>query len=79
MWSEDTREGLSLVINFNKNVVDSIDYYPTVIENYCRPRLATTEESVKILDKLGAAYYSSQNPKGEKESTKQRNATKLQK
>jgi|GEM_PF-778006 poly-gamma-glutamate synthesis protein (capsule biosynthesis protein) len=65
MWSEDTREGLSLVINFNKNVVDSIDYYPTVIENYCRPRLATQEESVKILDKLGPVYYSSQNVKGE--------------
>ncbi len=66
MWSQDTKEGLTLKIQISKSKaqnelqgpkvpasLDSIELVPIIIENYSTPRPATPEETKKILDKIG--------------------------
>ncbi len=52
MWSQDTREGLMVKLNFSGKILDSYELLPVIIDNYCCPRLANEPEKSKILDKL---------------------------
>ena len=65
MWSQETREGLTLKIQISKNRestlqgprtpanVDSIELIPVIIDNYSTPRPANETETKKILEKIG--------------------------
>ncbi len=65
MWSQDTREGLTLKINLSKSIapnlqgnhqpakLESVELIPIIIDNYSTPRPATETESKKILEKIG--------------------------
>ncbi len=52
MWSEETRTGLMLEVIFGKDAVLSTAYYPVVIEEYARPRLAEEKRGL-IFERLG--------------------------
>ncbi len=56
MWSIETTEGLSLLLNLKKQddqvYLNSITLMPVIIENYSTPRLATPEESKSVLKKI---------------------------
>ncbi len=65
MWSQNTREGLTLKINLTKPItpnlqgpkipakLKSVELIPIIIDNYSTPRPATPEETKKILEKIG--------------------------
>lgn len=57
MWSQETKEGLALLLQINKSKdsasLDSIELIPVIIENYSTPRRATNDEITKILKKIG--------------------------
>jgi len=52
MWSQDTREGLMVKLNFSDKKLDGYELLPVIIDNYCCPRLADEQEKATILDKL---------------------------
>lgn len=52
MWSQDTREGMTVLINFNNDKINTIELRPIIIENYCCPRWADETESLTILQKI---------------------------
>jgi len=64
-WSKETTEGLALKITVSKKTLsslqgpaikaqlDSIELLPVTIENFSTPRLATGQESKKILQEIG--------------------------
>ncbi len=60
MWSQETRAGLTLLLTIEKTknvaTISSIELMPVIIENYSTPRIATGEESERI---LGAILQSS--------------------
>ncbi|MDP4000767.1 MAG: CapA family protein [bacterium] len=53
MWSTDTREGMTVLINFNNDKINTIELRPIIIEDYCCPRPADEEETKSILNKIG--------------------------
>jgi gamma-polyglutamate biosynthesis protein CapA len=57
MWSEETREGLTVMITITmtdqKPKIQKIELKPVIIDNFCCPRWATEEETIKILAKIG--------------------------
>lgn len=53
MWSQETREGLTVTITFEKEKIKKIELKPVIIEDYCCPRWANEEESLAILKKIG--------------------------
>ena len=52
MWSQDTREGLTVFVNYQENEIKKIELKPVIIEDYCCPRWANSEESSAILLKI---------------------------
>lgn len=60
MWSQDTKEGLTLKITLDKTggenttALKQIQLIPVIIENYSTPRLANESEKQSILKKIGA-------------------------
>lgn len=52
MWSTDTRQGLTLLITYQKEQIKKIELKPVIIEDYCCPRWANSDETVAILKKL---------------------------
>lgn len=52
-WSRETKEGLILSAAWSNSKLSELKLIPVVIENYSTPRLATTQESKEILDKIG--------------------------
>jgi gamma-polyglutamate biosynthesis protein CapA len=52
MWSQDTKEGLTVEVTIKQNQIDKIELLPVVIENYCCPRWATSAETKTILQKI---------------------------
>jgi gamma-polyglutamate biosynthesis protein CapA len=52
MWSKDTRQGLSVIFTLNKDGVKDVDYYPVLIEDYCRPSIVDGKERDEIIEKL---------------------------
>ncbi|MGE5392972.1 MAG: CapA family protein [Candidatus Saccharibacteria bacterium] len=52
MWSEDTREGLTATLTFREKALERIEVHPVIIDNYCCPRFADSEESKAILGKI---------------------------
>lgn len=55
MWSEETREGLVAKVYFGRKKILDIDLIPIKIDNFNQPRLATKEESTKILNRVFSA------------------------
>ncbi|MBI3232186.1 MAG: CapA family protein [Candidatus Doudnabacteria bacterium] len=65
MWSQETREGLTLKIQISINQtsnlqsprqpaqLDSIELIPVIIDNYSTPRPANPDETKSILEKIG--------------------------
>ena len=51
MWSQETREGLTLQVKAQKTGITDIQLKPIIIDNYCCARLATDKEAVEILKK----------------------------
>lgn len=56
MWSQETREGIMIRIIFEKDVIQSIEAMPYIIENFSQPRIINKETEMElyqnILDKL---------------------------
>ncbi|MBU1088684.1 CapA family protein, partial [Patescibacteria group bacterium] len=53
MWSQQTRQGLTIKILFNQNEIEKIDLIPILINDYCQPQIITDQTySQKILKKL---------------------------
>lgn len=52
MWSQETREGLTIKAYFTKRGISKITLLPVIIENYSQPRMATSAEAEKILPRL---------------------------
>ncbi len=52
MWSQDTKEGLTLQLTLEDKELAKIELWPVVIENYCCPRWANPEETKTILNKI---------------------------
>ncbi|MBX4191407.1 MAG: CapA family protein [Candidatus Doudnabacteria bacterium] len=52
MWSDDTREGLTLQVTYSDNAIQKIELKPVIIDNYCCPRWANEEETKSILEKI---------------------------
>jgi len=53
MWSQDTKEGLTVTITFNDNQITKIELQPVIIEDYCCPRWANENETAVIIKKIG--------------------------
>lgn len=53
MWSQDTKEGLTLLVTYKNSEITKIELKPVIIENYCCPRWANEEETKTILGRLG--------------------------
>jgi poly-gamma-glutamate capsule biosynthesis protein CapA/YwtB (metallophosphatase superfamily) len=52
MWSQETREGLTLLVTYNKTEIQKIELRPVIIDDYCCPRWATDDETKNILAKI---------------------------
>ncbi|MBI3981005.1 CapA family protein [Candidatus Microgenomates bacterium] len=52
MWSRETREGVVGVYTFNDKYLESVRFYPVIIEDYAQPRFADEKEAKKILEKM---------------------------
>ena len=53
MWSQDTKEGLTITVTLEEKAIKKIELNPVVIENYCCPIWADDMESLAILKKIG--------------------------
>ncbi len=53
MWSPDTKEGLTIFATYKNSELTKIELKPVIIEDYCCPRWATSDESRVILEKIG--------------------------
>ncbi len=53
-WSEETKEGLTVKLNFQGKQLQSADLLPVIIENNFQPRPATAKETQAILQKISA-------------------------
>jgi poly-gamma-glutamate synthesis protein (capsule biosynthesis protein) len=53
MWSQETREGVMAQCQFEDKELKSVEFIPIIIENYSQPRLASSDESPKILKRMG--------------------------
>lgn len=57
MWSQETREGLTITMtvdnNDNEITITKIELLPVIIDDYCCPRFATAGETQTILAKIG--------------------------
>ncbi|MBX4187028.1 MAG: CapA family protein [Candidatus Doudnabacteria bacterium] len=52
MWSQETREGLTLLVTYQEQTIQKIELKPVIIENFCCPRFANQEETKTILKKI---------------------------
>ncbi|MFH0987945.1 MAG: CapA family protein [Parcubacteria group bacterium] len=52
MWSTETRQGLAIRVDIDKSGVQSVDYYPLVIDDYSQPRQANATERDSVLKRL---------------------------
>lgn len=53
MWSQDTREGLTVFATYDENELKKIELMPVIIDDYCCVRLANEDEKKSILEKIG--------------------------
>jgi poly-gamma-glutamate synthesis protein (capsule biosynthesis protein) len=52
-WSAGTKEGLIASVELLNRAIKNVTVIPVIIENFSTPRLATDEESDRILKKIG--------------------------
>jgi poly-gamma-glutamate synthesis protein (capsule biosynthesis protein) len=52
MWSSETREGMMAKVFLSGNKIVSFELFPVIIEDYNQPRLATEDESNKIINRV---------------------------
>lgn len=53
MWSQETREGLTLLVTYEKDQIKKIELQPVIIDDYCCPRWANPKETAAIFAKIG--------------------------
>jgi len=53
MWSQDTKEGLTVKISFENKTISKIELQPVIIEDFSIPRWANPDETKAILNKIG--------------------------
>lgn len=53
MWSQKTREGVFAEMTFVGSELKSVEFVPTIIEDYSQPRFANDEEAERILEQMG--------------------------
>jgi poly-gamma-glutamate capsule biosynthesis protein CapA/YwtB (metallophosphatase superfamily) len=51
MWSQDTREGMTIEITYSGKQLQKIELKPVIIDNFCCPRWTTDTETKSILQK----------------------------
>ena len=51
MWSQETKEGLTLLVTWGESGIEKIELRPVIIEDFCCPRWANPEETSAILNK----------------------------
>jgi poly-gamma-glutamate synthesis protein (capsule biosynthesis protein) len=54
-WSQETKEGLILKAVWQDKKLKELSLMPVIIENYSTPRLADSQESQKIFDRIGVS------------------------
>ncbi len=52
MWSRPTRQGLMVKLDFSRQKLENISFFPVIIENFCQPRFAEEKEKEEILERL---------------------------
>ncbi len=52
MWSQETREGLTVLITYDETELKKIELQPVIIDDFCCVRPANSEESQTILKKI---------------------------
>ncbi|HYE22163.1 MAG TPA: CapA family protein, partial [Verrucomicrobiae bacterium] len=52
MWSQDTKEGLTIFATFEDKTLKNIELRPVLIDDYCCPRWALSAEAQLILAKI---------------------------
>jgi len=52
MWSQQTKQGLAIKVDFSKEKVERISLFPVIIENFCQPRFAEEKEKKQIIKRL---------------------------
>ncbi|TSA44676.1 CapA family protein [bacterium] len=52
MWSQDTREGLAVKLEFKNSALSTATLVPIIIDDYCCARLANGAEKTAILKKI---------------------------
>lgn len=52
MQSEDTKQGLTVKITFNKDGVDKISFYPVLIQDFSQPEFLEGNEATQVLSRL---------------------------
>lgn len=52
MWSQETMEGVIAELNLKGNKLQTVDFYPVIIEDYSTPRYATPAEAEVILSRM---------------------------
>jgi len=52
MWSQPTRQGLMVKIDFSRQKLENVSFFPVIIENFCQPRFAEEKEKEEILKRL---------------------------
>jgi poly-gamma-glutamate capsule biosynthesis protein CapA/YwtB (metallophosphatase superfamily) len=52
MWSQETREGLTATISFRDKALEKIELTPVIIDDFCCPRWASSDETKNILEKI---------------------------
>ncbi len=52
MWSQETREGLTVLVTYKNSEIIKIELRPVIIEDYSTPRWANSEETIAILQKI---------------------------
>jgi len=52
MWSQETKQGLTIKVYFTKKEIRKISFLPVVTDNLAQPRMANNSEAEKILERL---------------------------
>lgn len=52
MWSQETKQGLTIKVYFTKKEISKISFLPVVTDNLAQPRMVNNNEAEKILKRL---------------------------
>jgi len=52
MWLKETKQGLVIKVDFSREKMERISFFPVIIENFCQPRFAEEKEKEEITKRL---------------------------